>query len=111
LIFYHDYGNLEIDLTKQEREEEDMAIVAGTANDVGVFCQRHPKANGPTLVDPGRMDHLAKEGKLQRGPFVGSQTDGTFKMMIRYALTKPTGNFPYGEIITAVPRSSNGHDR
>lgn len=77
------------------------------ANDVQIFCQRHPKASGPTLVDLGKMDFLKKTGKLQKGPFQGSQTDDTFKIAVWYALTKPTGNHPHGEIITAVPRSSN----
>ncbi|MCX6713863.1 MAG: hypothetical protein NTV48_02045 [Candidatus Vogelbacteria bacterium] len=77
--------------TKEERD------------DLQVFCEKHKKATGPKFISPNELSYLRHNGKIKIGPITGQQSDSGHTITIIFALTKPTGTSPYGEIVMSIP--------
>jgi hypothetical protein len=85
---------------RTKKEEPTMAGATATEalDEVATFKSKHPKASGPVWLEERKIRYLRNQGLIKKGPFNGKV--GGVKVV--YALTKPTGNSPHGEIVASV---------
>lgn len=73
-------------------------------NDLERFCERYPNAGEAREVTEGKLKFLNKGRKIQAGPNKGNLAADGKGPTVLFALTKPTGSKPQGEIVFTIPR-------